>query len=129
MNMANEGTGVKREYRIDSSDAARPAATLEAEPRYFAQGLKPKTRTPVSVVYEELDGEFVERGKHQPPAKLVLKTVTYDDGSTRDCTVGEDNRDYMEYKAGRYNIEKGGSTSTRKRQPKAKAPKAAKKGS
>ena len=102
--MAEEGTGIKREYRIDSSDAARPAATLEADPKYFAQG--------------------------QPPAQLILKTVTYDDGTTRDCTVGEDNRDYMEYKAGRYNIEQGGATSTRKRQPKA-APKkaAAKKGS
>lgn len=114
--MADDGS-LKREYRIDSSDSARPAATLEAEPFHYAQGLKPKPRVLKSVEFEVLEGQFVPRGKKQPPAQLVLRTATYDDGTTIDCTVGEDNEEYQQYLTGTLNIEQGSDQSTRVHRP------------
>jgi len=117
--------GVKKEYRIDSSDSARPSATLDSETAAFAQGLKAKPRVIVSVDYEHLEGQFVSRGKdlntgrEKPPAKLMLKTTTYDDGMSIDKTVGEDNPDYQDYLQGIANIKTSGGT-TRRHTPKRK---------
>jgi len=99
-----ENESTKKEYRIDSSDSARPPATLESETAAYAQGLKGKARIITDVSYEELD-QTIPRGKDSlghllPPAKMILKTVTYDDGLTIDTTVGEDNYDYRQYLAG-----------------------------
>ena len=96
--------GLKREHRIDSSDSARPAATLEAEPQHYAQGLKPKPRVIKDVSYEVLEGQVVPRGKKEPAAALVLKVTTYDDGTTVDTTVGEDNLEYQQFLLGRAKI-------------------------
>lgn len=108
---------LKREFRIDSSDAARPAAQLGDEPYHYAQGLKPKPRIITDVNYEKIEGETVTRGKEKPVAALILKTTTYDDGVTIDTTVGEDNADYQDYLRGAKRIADGGSTSTRMRRP------------
>ena len=122
--MADEGS-LKREHRIDSSDSARPAATLEAEPQHYAQGLKPKPRAIVSVEYEELE-EKVSRGKNLPMASVILKTVTYDDGVTVDTTVGEDNAGYQDHLLGRTKTS-AAAKSTRVHRP-TKKPVASKKG-
>lgn len=105
---------LKREYRIDSSDAARPAATLDSEPFHYAQGLKPKPRVIVSTEYEELP-ETVSRGKGVAPGKLILRVTTYDDGTTIDTTVGEDNVLYQDHLRGIERGNAGDSGSTRKR--------------
>ena len=118
---------IKREFRIDSSDAAKPPAQLETEARYYAQGLKPKPRVIVDVNYEELD-EYTMARKDCPSVRLVLKTTTYDDGVLIDTTVGELNEGYLAHKRGEAR-KTDGNTGTRKRQPTKKptAPKAASK--
>ncbi len=125
--MADENS-LKREYRIDSSDSARPAATLDMEPQHYAQGLKPKPRVIESVEYEVIDGA-VSRGKDKPSANLILKTVTYDDGTQIDTTVGEDNELYQQHLKGLTKTSSG-ARSTRVHTPKRKpeAPKAKAKG-
>jgi hypothetical protein len=131
--------GIKREFRIDSSDSARPKATLDAEPYHYAQGLKPKTRVAVDVSYEELDelvsrgkgkepayeelDELVSRGKGKEPARLILRTTTFDDGATIDTTMGADAPEYVDYLQGKVNNASATGGSTRKRKPKAKVPK------
>lgn len=118
-----EGTGVKKEFRIDSSDAARPQATLDSETKYYAQGLKPKARVIENIVYEET-GEVAQTRKGKP-VKLILKTTTYDDGVTVDTTVGEENEEYQQYlKSGHANTDRS-TQPTRQRKPKAKTRKAA----
>ncbi len=107
--------GLKREHRIDSTDSARPVATLDAEPYHYAQGLKPKPRVIKSVEYEVIEG-VVPRGKKEPPAKLILKTTTYDDGTTIDTTVGEDNELYQQHLKGLTKTSRG-ARSTRRHQP------------
>ena len=116
--MADEGTGVKREYRIDSSDSARPPATLQSEPHYYAQGLKPKVRILKEVIYE--DTGTVARTTKGEPVKLILKTKVYDDGTTADCVVGEQNVEYQEYLRTGATIREQGAVTTRQRQPSAK---------
>lgn len=120
--------GLKREFRIDSSDAARPQAQIGDEPYAYAQGLKPKPRVILETTYEECEGEAVPRGKNKPMAKLILKTTTYDDGTTIDTTVGEDNVGYQDFLRGAATIAAGGSGSTRLRRPTKKpaAPKSKK---
>lgn len=131
--MADENS-LKREHRIDSSDAARPAAQLGDEPQHYAQGLKPKPRVIVSVEYEELVGETVPRGgkdisgRPMKPAKLILRTTTYDDGTLIDTTVGEDSGGYQDYLKGIENKDSGQSGSTRLR-TQTKKPTAPKKSS
>lgn len=125
-----EENSLKREFRIDSSDSARPAATLDSECQHYAQGLKPKPRIITDVSYEEIDGT-VPRGKKLPPAKLILKTTTYNDGITIDTTVGEDNEGYRNYLLGiSKDADAGGDRTTRAHTPKRKpaAPKKAAKG-
>ena len=122
---------LKREHRIDSSDSARPQATLGSEPYAYAQGLKPKPRVIDKVEYEEIDGALPRgmnpsTGKPMPAAKLILKTVTYDDGVTIDTTVGEDNEGYQQHLIGATNSS-GSAKSTRVHTPKRK-PAAPKKG-
>jgi len=119
---------LKREHRIDSSDSARPAATLDSETAAYAQGLKPKPRVIVSVEYEEIEG-LVPRGKKEPPAKLILKTTTYDDGITIDTTVGEDNELYQQHLKGLTKTSRA-AKSTRRHAPtrKPEAPKSKGKG-
>lgn len=126
--MAGEQS-LKREHRIDSTDAARPQAQLGDEPQHYAQGLKPKPRVITSVEYTKLEGETVPRGKNLPVAAMILKTTTYDDGVTVDTTVGEDNAGYQDFLRGAASISAGGSGSTRRRtQPrKPTAPKKASK--
>ena len=114
--MANES--LKREHRIDSSDSARPPATLEAQTQHYAQGLKPKPRVIVDTNYEELDST-VPRGKNQPVAQLILKTTTYDDGTTVDTTVGEDNEGYQQFLRG-ITAESKQTGATRQHTPKKK---------
>jgi hypothetical protein len=124
---------IKREFRIDSTDSARPSADINSEPTFHAQGLKPKPRVIVDVVYEELKGAAVPRGgkdisgRPLNPAKLVLKTTMYDDGVTVDTTVGEDNGEYQDYLNGIKRAAEGVVGSTRLRSPTKKptAPKAA----
>jgi hypothetical protein len=111
--------GIKREFRIDSSDSARPKATLDAEPYHYAQGLKPKTRVAVDVSYEELD-ELVSRGKGKEPARLILRTTTFDDGATIDTTMGADAPEYVDFLQGKINNASATGGTTRQRRPKAK---------
>jgi len=117
-----EENSMKREHRIDSSDSARPQATLDAEPYHYAQGLKPKPRVIESVDFEVLEGQVVTRGKKLPPAQLILKTTTYDDGTIIDTTVGEDNEQYQQYLLGKSKAAAGPQTTrvhTPKRKPEA----------
>ena len=116
---------LKREFRIDSSDSARPPATLDSEPAAYAQGLKPKPRVITDVQYEVLDGESVPRGKNQPFAGLILKTTTYDDGVTVDTTVGEDNEGYQDHLRGvKRTADSTSATRVHKPKRKPEAPKA-----
>jgi len=123
---------IKREFRIDSTDSARPQADINSEPTFHAQGLKPKVRVIKSVDWEILEGHSVPRGgkdisgRPLNPAKLILKTTTYNDGTTVDTTVGEDNGEYQDYLNGVVKAA-AGNTSTRVHRPTAK-PKAPKKG-
>jgi len=112
--MAEES--LKREFRIDSSDSARPAATLDSECQHYAQGLKPKARIISGVAYRKLEGQTVPRGKNIPPAQLFVKTTTYDDGTEIDTTVGEDNPEYQNHLKG---IERhlAGTAATRRFAP------------
>lgn len=123
--MAEEGTGVKREFRIDSSDSARPAATLQSEPHYYAQGLKPKPRVLVDVIYEDT-GEVAKTTKGKP-VKLILKTKVFDDGTTIDCTVGEENPEYQEFLRTGSSIPSQSAAPTRQRKPSAQVEAAKKK--
>ncbi len=61
---------LKRETRIDSSDSARPPATINDEPPQFAQGLKPKKRRAMGT-------ENIVR-----PDGVTVRVKTYDDGVT-----------------------------------------------
>ena len=92
--MADQGSGVKKEFVIDSSDSARPPATLQSEPKYFSD-IKPKKRVLSSVVYEDT-GETAKTRKGDP-VKLILKTSIYDDGVVVATTVGSDNEQYKDY--------------------------------
>ncbi len=90
--MAEEGR--KREFRIDSSDSARPPVTIQDEPRYFSD-IKPKKRHMVARFYEETGETAKTRvGK---PVKIILKSTVYNDGVLTQQTVGEDNEDYQEF--------------------------------
>lgn len=123
-----EGRGTKREFRIDSDDSARPKAELESETRYFAQGLKPKTRVAVDVSYDMLD-EWIPATKTEPATQLILKTTTYDDGTQVDTTVGEKNEGYQESVLGKKAGPNHSAKPTRVHRPKRKPAKpAAKKG-
>jgi hypothetical protein len=93
--MAEQGTGIKKEFLIDSSDSARPAATLQSETKYFSD-IKPKKRYLTDVIYEET-GETAKTRKGAP-VKLILKTAVYNDGCLVTTTVGEENEAYQEFK-------------------------------
>lgn len=68
----------KREFRISSADSARPAATINDEPRYFAQGLKPEVNVETeTVVGVREDGEVVRR-------------TTYNTGMVRETLISAD---------------------------------------
>ena len=121
--MADEGR--KREFRIDSSDSARPPATISDVPYHYAQGLKPKPRVIAGVAYEAIDGS-VSRGKGVPPAKLILRTTTYDDGVQIDTTVGEDNEGYQAHLLGEAREDGGVNVSTRRHTPTKQPSKATK---
>ena len=86
--------GIKKEFRIDSSDSAKPAVTLQDEPRYFSD-IKPKKRVISDIVYEDT-GEIAKTKKGKP-VRLILKTSIYDDGTTVTTTVGEENEAYQEF--------------------------------
>ncbi len=85
---------IKREFRIDSSDSARPQATLDSEPKYFSN-IQPKKRHIVDVIYE--DTGDVERTRVGDPVKIILKTTVYNDGVFTEQTVGEDNEAYQNF--------------------------------
>jgi len=87
--------GIKKEFRIDSSDSAKPPVTLQDDPRYFSD-IKPKKRVLVDIVYEET-GEVAKTRKGKPCA-LILKSSVYDDGVVVTTTVGEENESYQEFK-------------------------------
>ena len=90
--MADEGR--KREFVIDSSDSARPPATLQSEPKYFSD-IKPKKRVLVDIIYEETGD--VAKTKKGKAVKLILRTAVYDDGVLVQKTVGEENEEYQEF--------------------------------
>lgn len=114
--MAEEG--VKKEFLIDSSDSARPPATIDSETKYYAQGLKPKVRILTDVIYEDT-GELAQTRKGKQ-VKLILKTKVFDDGTTIDTTIGEENEEYQAYLATGQSIPSQSNSPTRKRAPKAK---------
>jgi hypothetical protein len=117
---------IKREFRIDSSDSARPPATLQAETMYYAQGLKPKVRTIVNETYSPLE-KFIPASKGQPASRLILKVTTYDDGVEVDTTVGENNPGYQDYLRG-ITRKAEGTSATRVNRPLQVIKPAAKKG-
>lgn len=86
--------GLKKEFRIDSSDSARPQVTLQDEPRYFSN-IKPKKRHLVDVIYEET-GEYTKT-KVGEPVQIILKTSVYNDGVITEQTVGDKNEAYQTY--------------------------------
>ena len=90
--MAEEG--IKKEFRIDSSDVARPQVTIHDEPRYFSD-IKPKKRSLVDIIYEET-GE-VTQTRVGKPVKIILMTKVFDDGTLVQKTVGSENEAYKEY--------------------------------
>jgi len=69
----------KKEFRISSEDAARPKATINDDPHYFAQGLKPKPRHAVETeIVENNDGSFA-------------RVTTYNDGINVASAIHVDN--------------------------------------
>lgn len=88
--MAEEGR--KREFRIETDE--KSPVTLQDEPKYFSD-IKPKKRHLVDVIYEET-GE-VAQTKRGAPVKLIQKTSIYNDGTTVDTTVGEENEGYQTF--------------------------------
>ena len=117
--MPDDPNSLKREYRIDSSDSARPPATLDSEPFAYAQGLKPKPRVIESTTFTVLD-QVITRGKNLPNAKMILKRVRYDDGTEVDTTVGEDNEQYRQHLLGVDKEDSGRVRNTRVHRPEAK---------
>jgi len=70
---------LKRETRIDSSDSARPAATINSETAAFAQGLKPKKRKVVSNENVVLaDGSTVRIKKYDDGVLVTTKLFAAD---------------------------------------------------
>lgn len=68
----------KKEFRISSQDAARPAATIHDEARYFAQGLKPEVNVEVeTTVGVDADGNAIRR-------------TVYNTGMVRDTFISEE---------------------------------------
>lgn len=88
--MAEEGR--KREFIIEADE--KTPATLQDEPRYFSD-IKPKKRHLVDVIYEET-GEVAQTRRGEQ-CKLILKTSVYNDGTTVDTTVGEQNEGYQTF--------------------------------
>lgn len=88
--MAEEGR--KREFVIEADE--KSPVTLQDEPRYFSD-IKPKKRHLVDVIYEET-GE-VAQTRRGDRCKLILKTSVYNDGTTVDTTVGEQNEGYQTF--------------------------------
>lgn len=87
---------LKREFRIDSSDSAKPPVTMQDEPRYFSN-IAPKKRHVIDVIYEDT-GE-VSKTRTGKPVKIILKTTVYNDGCFTEQTVGEDNEAYKNFLA------------------------------
>lgn len=69
---------IKREYRISSEDSARPAVTIQDEPRYFAQGLKPE---PAHAVEEKI----VRREDDE-----VVRKTTFSNGTVRETLLSKE---------------------------------------
>lgn len=92
--MAEQGTGLKKEFVIDSSDSAKPPVTLQDEPRYFSD-IKPKKRVLVDIIYED-SGRVAQR-RTGGPVKLINRTAVYNDGCLVTTTVGEDSEQYQEF--------------------------------
>lgn len=88
--MAEEGR--KREFVIEADE--KSPVTLQDEPRYFSD-IKPKKRHLVDVIYEET-GEVAQTRRGER-CKLILKTSVYNDGTTVDTTVGEQNEGYQTF--------------------------------
>lgn len=101
--------GIKKEFRIDSSDSAKPPVTLQDEPRYYSD-IKPKKRVVSDVIYE--DTGTVAKTRKGDRCKLILKTTVYDDGTLVTTTVGEDNENYQHFLATGQAIPSQGSRST-----------------
>jgi len=101
--------GIKKEFRIDSSDSAKPPVTLQDEPRYFSD-IKPKKRIVTDIIYEDT-GEVAKTRKGKA-VKLILKTSVYDDGVVVQTTVGEENEAYQEYVRTGVAIKEGVDMST-----------------
>lgn len=115
--MAEEGK--KREFLIEADE--KSPVTLQDEPRYFSD-IKPKKRHIVDVIYDET-GE-VAQTKRGDPVKLILKTTVYNDGTTVDTTVGEENEGYQTFLKTGISIPQdssGAPTLVRKRSAKVEA--------
>jgi len=70
---------LKRETRIDSTDSARPAATINDEPPQFAQGLKPKKRKVVGTEnIVQPDGQTVRVKTYDDGVKVTTKLFAKD---------------------------------------------------
>lgn len=87
---------VKKEYRIDSSDSARPAATLDSQPHYTLNlGYKPEEHELVDIVYED-SGEVVNT-RTGDQVTIINVTRIYANGDIGESTVGANNPAYKEY--------------------------------
>lgn len=82
----------KREFVIEADE--KSPVTLQDEPKYFSD-IKPKKRHIVDIIYEDT-GEVAQTRKGDR-CKLILKTTIYNDGTTVDTTVGEENEGYQHF--------------------------------
>jgi len=88
---------VKKEYRIDSSDSARPAATLDSQPHYVLTNMpEPARRQIADIVYDETDEVINTRTGDQ--VQVVIRTIIYTNGDTDVCGIGAKHPAYLEYK-------------------------------
>lgn len=87
---------VKKEYRIDSSDSARPAASMDDQPYQTLQmGYKPEEHALVDIIYDETDEVISTRTGDQ--VQVVVRTKIFDNGDTAVSAIGANNAEYKEF--------------------------------
>ena len=87
---------VKKEYRIDSSDSAKPPVTMDDQPRYtLNMGYKPEEKELVDIIYED-SGEVVNTRTGDQVA-VINVTRIYANGDIGESTVGANNPAYQEF--------------------------------
>lgn len=108
---------VKKEYRIDSSDSARPPVSMDSQPHFNLQmGYKPEEKELVDIVYED-SGQVVDT-KTGDQVQVINVTRIYANGDIAESNCGAKNPAYLEYlRTGVALPAKKVGTSTTSREP------------